>query len=427
MHQRGRQSLSSHLEPSFCRRSLLVAGALLLLGDAAWAGDDWPQWGGPNRNFVTSSPPLAETWPPGGPRILWQRPLGHGHSGIAISGDRLITMYSENDSNHVVCLNRKTGSTRWEYTYESPTPTDELKSIGGGPISTPLIVDDRVITIGANMRMHCLDMRSGRLLWEHALAEEFQTAPPAYGYSCSPIRWGDLVITAVGGSGHGIVAFRLEDGELAWAGGDFRVAYSSPILIRSAGRQQLVYFGADQIVGVDPATGSLIWNQPHVTQHAMNISSPIFNGSDLVFCSSAYDAGSRVIRLVRQDDRVVAEPHWYSRRMRVHFGTGVSIGNRIIASSGHNGPAFLSAVDFSTGKLAWRHRGLAKAHILLANRKLIILDEDGRLVLAAPTQTGLVIQGKCQILEHPAWTPPSLAGTTLYVRDRKQIKAIDLK
>src|SRR5947208_1566586 len=54
----------------------------------------WPQWGGPNRDFKVDSPPLADTWPTDGPRKLWTRPLGEGFSGIVLSDGRLFTMYN---------------------------------------------------------------------------------------------------------------------------------------------------------------------------------------------------------------------------------------------------------------------------------------------------------------------------------------------
>src|SRR5258708_5008666 len=63
----------------------------LALGQAASAG--WPQWGGPNRNFVVDSKGLASAWPAGGPKKLWSRALGEGHSSIAVDGGRLYTMY----------------------------------------------------------------------------------------------------------------------------------------------------------------------------------------------------------------------------------------------------------------------------------------------------------------------------------------------
>jgi hypothetical protein len=36
---------------------------------------NWPQWGGPQRNFMVEVKGLAETWPAAGPKRLWSREL----------------------------------------------------------------------------------------------------------------------------------------------------------------------------------------------------------------------------------------------------------------------------------------------------------------------------------------------------------------
>ena len=62
----------------------------------------------------------------------------------------------------------------------------------------------------------------------------------------------------------------------------------------------------------------------------------------------------------------------------------------------------------------------------MADNHFIILDEDGHLLLATPTPEGLTVTSKAELLSNKAWTVPSLAGTRLYLRDRKHILAVDL-
>jgi hypothetical protein len=103
------------------------------------------------------------------------------------------------------------------------------------------------------------------------------------------------------------------------------------------------------------------------------------------------------------------------------------VGNYVYASSGDFGPAPFTAIDVRTGQVVWRNRGIARASALLADGRFILLDEDGNLALATPTPEGLKINSKVELLTSHAWTVPTLAGTTLYVRDRKSIMALDLK
>jgi hypothetical protein len=79
------------------------------------AAEDWWQWGGPQRNFVIKSTPLADSWPPAGPRRLWVRDLGDGYSGIAVKSGRLYTMMHRRGQEVIVALDANNGKTIWEY------------------------------------------------------------------------------------------------------------------------------------------------------------------------------------------------------------------------------------------------------------------------------------------------------------------------
>jgi outer membrane protein assembly factor BamB len=181
-----------------------------------------------------------------------------------------------------------------------------------------------------------------------------------------------------------------------------------------------------EIIGVRPATGDLLWSHPHETDFGLNTSMPIWGPDNLLFVSSGYNGGSRVVKLTRKDGKTIVEEQWFHRLMRVHFGNCIRVGDRIYGSSGDFGPAPLTAVDIKTGKIVWRDRSLGRASLIYADNHFILLDEDGQLALATPTQTGLEIQSKVQLLSKVAWTVPTLAGRTLYIRDRGQILALAL-
>ena len=113
--------------------------------------------------------------------------------------------------------------------------------------------------------------------------------------------------------------------------------------------------------------------------------------------------------------------------MRVHFGTCIRVGDYVYGSSGDFGPAPFTAVNVKTGRIAWRDRSFARASFVFADGHFIILDEDGHLALAALTPEGIKVQSKIELLTSLSWTPPTLAGATLYIRDRKSVMAFDLK
>ena len=399
---------------------------LLALGTGAPAqAQDWLQWGGPGRNFISDSKGLADSWPASGPRRLWNRTLGEGHSTILAEKGKLYTMYRKGEQEVIVSLEADSGKTIWEYSYDAPTKGMDY-SEGFGPHSTPLISGDTLYAVGALGSFHALDKRTGKVLWSHELWRQMGGRKLDRGYACSPIEFKNTIILQVGGPGQAVVAFNKNDGSIAWKKQDFTVSFSSPLLIDVDGQQQLVVFGAEQIVGLDPNSGDLFWTYPHRTEYGLNISTPVWCDGNLLFCSSAYNGGSRVIRLTRKDGKTNAEEVWFNNKVRVHIGTIIRIGDYAYCASGDFGPSFFSAVSVKTGEVAWRERNFARASSLYADGKLILLDEDGSLILAAVSPQNLKVIARTQLLQHRAWTVPTLSGTKLYVRDRKTIMALDL-
>jgi len=415
-------------------KSLLAALLAGVLAIPTALGQDWPQWGGPQRNFTSPVTGLASTWPSGGPRVIWSRPLGEGYSAIAVEGGRAYTMYREragllqfgrSDREVVVALNTADGKTVWEHRYDAPALRGMNLEYGPGPHSTPLIVGNRIFTAGAMGHFFALDKNTGKPLWSHNLHQEFGMAWER-GYSCSPIAWRDMVLLTTGRPGQSVIAFNQADGKVVWKRHNFAEGPSSPILINVDGQDQLVVFMADGPVGLDPANGNLLWSHPHKTNYGLNISTPIWGPDNLLFISSAYNGGSRVLQLSRGAGKTSVRELWFSSRMRIHFGAAVRVGDYIYGSSGDFGPAFLAAVNVKTGQIAWQDRSFARASVLHADGKLIVLDEDGDLALAAPSPQGLKVLARAQVLSENAWTAPALAGARLFIRDRSTIRALAL-
>ncbi len=408
------------------------------------ASAQWTQWGGANRDFIVDAKNLADKWPDAGPAKLWERELGDGYSTIVADDGMLFTMYRVDEDEFSVALDARTGRTVWENKNPSPT-TEVMNQFGPGPHTTPIVFGDYVYTVGSHAMLTCFEKKTGKVVWQHDLKKEMNANVPDRGYGSSPIAYKNTLIVVVdrerdgeqGGEsekseseekkveGQSIVAFNLKSGEVEWKSQDLPVSYSSPILIDYDGRKQLVCLLSDDVIGLNPDNGELIWQAPTKPQGA-NISTPVFDGKDTIFCSSAYDSGSRAIKLSKKDGKVVAEELWYSRKMRIHHGNVIRLGDFVYGSSGDFGPAFFMGVNLRNGEIAWRERGFTKANCVYADNKLILLDEDGQLALAKIDPEGLKVLSKCKIAERYAWAAPTLVGSTLYVRDRKHIMALDL-
>lgn len=391
----------------------------------AQAQSDWSQWGGPDRDFTVKSKGLAAKWPATGPRQLWSRPLGAGHSAVVVSGNTLYTMYSVGEEETVIALAADTGKTVWEHKYPSPHEGLDYE-YGAGPHSTPLLVGDLLFTIGSRGVLNALDKKSGKVAWSHDLWKDFGGSKFGRGYSCSPIAYKNTIILTLGGAGQTLVAFNQKDGSVAWKKQTLDVSPASPIIINVDGQDQLIAFLGKVVAGIDPNNGDLLWSHGHVTEWGLNISNPVWGPDNLLFISSAYSGGSRVLRLTQKAGKTTAEEVWFHRRMRLHHGTAIRIGDYVYGSSGDFGPAFFAAVNVKTGEIAYQDRSFPKVNFVHADGKLIILDEDGNLALATATPTELKVISKVSVLKNLAWTAPTLVGTKLYLRDRSTIAAFDL-
>ncbi len=393
----------------------------------AGAGPDWTQWGGPHRNFTVDSGPLALQWPESGPRLLWSREFGDGFSAILSEGDRLYGIHRDGDKDVATALNANTGETLWETAYDSPTEPDMDLAFGPGPITTPLLSGDRLFTVSSTVRLHCFDKNTGRILWSRDLRKDYSASHMGRGYGPSPIAYKDLVILAVGGEGHALVAFNQETGETVWESQNYRVCYSSPILARIDGEDQLFVAMANQRAGLDPATGELRWSLELPRTAGSIMATQIWGEDHPLFGSSAYADGSRAIKVEKKPDGTFeASELWYNRKMRVMFPSYVRIGDYIYGSSGDFGPVFLMAINVKTGEVAWRERGFNRTHFLSADGKVILLDEEGDLAVATVSPEGIQVHARAHIIGRTAWTPPTLVGTRLYVRNRSELRAFEL-
>lgn len=412
------------------RAFTFLAGAAPSFGQAAKpspsSGIGWTQWGGPGRNFQTQAKGLKDQWPAAGPKVVWKRPLGEGYSSPIVEGGLLYTMYGKPMEEIVIAASAATGKTLWERANRSAFRSD-APDMGHGPYATPLLVGDRLFTAGVGGLLQCLDRKTGAPLWTQQLWEQHQGTRLMYGYASSPVAFRDLLIVPVGGRGKALMAFRQEDGSVAWAKNDFGNAYSSPLLINVDGLEQLAVVMDGAVFAVNPHNGDLQWRIPFQADYGISVSTPVWGPGNLLFVSAEYGAGTKVIELQRDGLQTKARELWTSNRLRLHHGNAMRIDDTIYFSSGGKGSqAILTAVDVRSGKIHWQERSIPKATFVWADQKLITLDQDGNLMMAQPSPQGFKIVAKAELMTNLSWTPPVLVGTRLYLRDRRSMMAVDL-
>ena len=407
---------------------LLVLFELFAFGQKA-AGDDWLTWGGKNRDFIVTAPvKLADSWPPAGPKRLWIRPLGDGYSAIAVEKSILYTAFRRGGQDVVTALDASSGKTLWEFGYDNPFKNSFSEKVGPGPYAMPQIVGDRLFTASGTGKIHALDKKTGKVIWRHDLYNEFHATRLEFGYSCHGLPYKDTIIYQTGGDGDAMIAFRQSDGAVAWKGLRFKNSHASPILIQVDGQTQAAGVAANSVFGFNPDNGALLWSHPHVTNYGLAVSTPVWapRAGNILFVASAYGTGGRALQLSQSGGKTTARELWADTHHQLHLGNAIEKDGTVYFSRSYDGPVFTAAVDLKTGAIKWQNRGFAKAQLLAADGKMILADQDGTLALCRMTPQKLEILSKASILENIAWTPPTLVGTTLYLRDRKTIAAYDV-
>jgi len=398
-----------------------------ILRKTAGASDSWPQWGGPRRDFHVDAANV-KPWTGNTLQKAWTRKLGDGYSGIVTDGQqRLFTMYREGSDEVVLAASSVTGETIWERRYAAPVLDGFEADQGPGPRATPMVDGELVFTAGVTGIVHALRRDTGAVQWSLDLRKEFGAPIRARGYSVSPLAFKDSVILLAGGKGSAIVRLSKHDGKVIWMARDEQIAYTSPFLLTVAGRATpiLVTLMAREILGLDPDSGALLWSHPHSNTELVNASTPVAGDDGLLFLSSAYDGGCRTLQVDPGGDRV--RELWSHRLLRIHHANAVRLGATVFGSSGDFGPSPLTALDVKTGKVLWRDRSIGRSNILaLDQKRMLLLDEDGVLVLAEPGETGVKVLAKASVQEGLSWTVPTLAGNRIYVRNRTSMTALEL-
>ncbi len=405
---------------------LMAACACSAIGQNADA--EWLGWGGPNGDFrLDQTRGLTESFGDRPPIRLWKRELGDGYSGIVVKANRLFTQYRVDDREVIAALDVADGKTLWEQTYPVQYYENMYPGYGKGPNASPLAMGDRLFTVSVHGELRCTELDSGKLVWRLDLHERYgrQQRKEEYGFSSSPIAYQGRLIVLVGGDKHGVAALDPADGRQIWGSPPSRVSYAQPAMIRVDGRDQMVFFSPTHIVGMDPENGAFLWRYPVECSTENNLTPALQLDDRHIWAAAQLDGGTRVLALPpggRQNPKAL----WETNKIKQAHWNSVAIGDYVYGSFGGNFNSYLAAVNWRTGEFAWRQRGFHLAKGVFADGKFYFTDENGQLVIARFSPQKVDILDAFQLLSRKSWTPPTLVGSKLYLRDQKQIVAVEL-
>ncbi len=267
----------------------------------------------------------------------------------------------------------------------------------------------------------CLKTATGERIWGFNIVDHFQAHVPHWGISESPLVEGDRVIVTPGGSGAGVVALDKMSGKLLWQSQSDHAGYSSPMAFDAGGTRELAVFTADAALGLDFATGKLLWRYERVANGTANIATPIVHDGE-VFVSSDYGTGCVLLKVAAGGS---ASEVYFNRDMRNHYSTSVLVGDYLYGFSS----SILTAMKFQTGEVAWRDRSVGKGSLIYADKRLYVLGEDGVVALVDATPAGYREISRFEISkgDFPTWSQPVIANGQLYLREQDNLSCYNIK
>jgi len=382
---------------------------------------DWPQFRGHRVDGTASEHNVFRDGQTPALQTSWQQPLGSGYSGISVSGGLAVTMFTDGESNVLIAFDAETGRERWRFPF-SPTYKGHDGSYDG-PISTPVIDGNLTIALGPSGRFFAVDNLDGELVWSVDLVQDLDAPVPLYGYAASPLVLDETVILQVGSKAGTVSGFDPETGELRWTAGTDTVFAQTPIPITLNGRAQVLASGDTTLMGVDGASGEVLWSFPHGGNDAIGSWAmvPVAAGSNRLFLSYKDDS-SAAVELNGTGTALSGRELWEARTIRNTYAVAVYQEGYVYSFSSR----FLTCVDVATGKAAWKSRPPGDGFPILVDGHLILLTKNGSVHVAKATPEGYEEIASRQIFDDLAWTPPSFADGSLFVRSLGAIARIEM-
>jgi outer membrane protein assembly factor BamB len=261
-------------------------------------------------------------------------------------------------------------------------------------------------------------------VWRTNILKDAGAKNLRWGMAASPLISGDAVVVLPGGpNGKSVAAYDRRTGKRLWTALDDKQAYVAPMQVTLQGVPQFLVVSAKRLMGLSLDRREVLWEFPWKTDHDASAAQPIVIGDNRVFYSSGYGTGAVLVELTKSGERFAVREVWRSIRMK----------NRQSSSVLHDGfiygldEGILACLDASTGELKWKGGRYKHGQLLLAGSHLVIITEDGELVLAAANPDSLQELARVPAIDGTTWNVPAFADGVLLVRNTEEMAAFDLR
>jgi outer membrane protein assembly factor BamB len=397
----------------------------------------WPRFRGAALDNVSrETVPLAEGWGAAGPPVLWSIDVGQGHAGPAVHEGRVYLLdYDEREESDVLrCLSLADGREIWRRWYRTGAKRNH-----GISRTVPAVSGGRVVSIGPRCHVLCVDAVNGQYLWGIDLAREYGAAEPLWYAAQHPLIDGDTVVLAPGGSAL-LIGVDAATGRVIWRTPNprgWKMSHSSVVPMTVDGQRMYVYAALGGLVGVaaeGPRAGAVLWETSE-WNHSVVAPTPVILEGGRLLVTAGYGVGSALFQVRAEGGAWRAD--LVRRFGREEFAceqqTPVFFRGHLFTVMPKDGGALREQFvcmgadgrpRYGSGKDA--RYGLGP--FLVADDKVYILSDEGELTVARasteeflPLWKGRVLDGK------DAWGPMAIADGRLLLRDSRRLVCLDAR
>jgi outer membrane protein assembly factor BamB len=270
--------------------------------------------------------------------------------------------------------------------------------------------------------LSCLDAATGKQLWR----KDCKPCPP-YG-GASPLAADGLCVVHFGdGKTGGLTAFDAVTGEVKWRYADGSGPTSaSPILGDVDGKRQVVTFTTTNLIGLSAASGRRLWRHGPLGA-GTKIITPVRYKDVLVFADNM--ESPRALRVTRKDKDFTVKEVWKAKGLTLNMSTPVLAGELLFGMSVRKQGSFF-CLDANTGKTLWEQecrQQVANASILNAGSVLLLLTNEGRLVVIKPSPGGYEPIVEYRVSDTATYAHPVFLGDRVLIKDASTLRSFRIE
>jgi outer membrane protein assembly factor BamB len=397
----------------------------------------WPTFRGPNfDNISPESTPLADTWPPAGPPVLWSVDLGDGHAGPAVWKGRVFVMdYDETlRADCLRCLSLGDGREIWRRHYKI-----FAKRNHGISRTVPAVTDQYTVTIGPKCHVMCVDTETGDFRWGLDLVRDYGTEEPLWYTGQCPIIDGTTAVIAPGGKAL-IIGVDCATGKILWQTPNphgWKMSHASLIPMTLNGRRMLIYSAIGGVAGIaadGDGVGQVLWETADWNS-AVVAPSPVPVGDGKFFVTAGYGRGSMMLQVTETSGQFAAKALYRLPKnvFACEQQTPLFHQDHLFSILPKDGGVLKNQlaclhVDGSPAWSSGNTHQFGLGPFLIADGKIFILNDDGTLTLCRASTDKYEQLAQVKVMDgRDAWGPMAITSGKLLLRDSKKMLCMDVR